>query len=336
MARAEAIEPTADWPWFLSSAQLLAVGCGRHSCQHEVVAVTVTDWFGYQAGDRSIEAADAAARSHCPFIDAECEKVFRDGLISGVCALKQSTRPAVVCCPNRLYGDDYKILHDVAEIAFGPGLELVPGASAQRSAVRAGSPVVGVFGKRWGGELRLPQRNGTGSYFVDWILALVGPSGLERFVAIEVQTIDTTGNYRDSIDGMRDDRRTVRSEAAFNWENVSKRILPQVIYKGNVLQRERKCLGGLFFVTPKTVYDRIMDRLIGSGQRLPVYPLGPGAVTFLSYDPDWVNAIPGSPAPLVETGRLTTNVQQVAQAFVGVTNLPPMGSYESAIDAALR
>jgi len=186
-----------------------------------------------------------------------------------------------------------------------------------------------------GGELRLPQRSGAGSYFVDWILALVLPSGLDRFVAIEVQTIDTTGNYHDAVDGLRDGRKIVDSVAAFNWENVNKRILPQVIYKGNVLQRERKCLGGLFFVTPKPVYDRIMDRLIGNGQTLPSYPLQPGAVTFLSYDPDWLNAPLGSPAPLVQTGRLTTSVVQIAQAFIGVNNLPAMGSYESAIEAAL-
>lgn len=306
------------------------------SWHDEHVAVTVIDWFGYRSGDPTPSAKAAADLEYCPFIDDGCEKIFRDGLVSGVCSLKQSTRDGVVCCPNRLYGDDYKILRDVAEIAFGPGHELVPGPSAQRRALTTGGPVVGVFGKRWGGELRLPQRSGTGSYFVDWILALVLPTGLDRFVAVEVQTIDTTGNYRDSIAALRNGRQIVESGAAFNWENVNKRILPQVIYKGNVLQREQKCLGGLFFVTPKPVYDRIMSRLIGSGQPLATYPPSQGSVTFLSYDPDWAHAPTGAPAPLVQTGRLTTSVVQIAQAFIGVTNLPPMGAYESAIDAALQ
>lgn len=295
------------------------------------------DWFGYRSGDRTPSAEVAADLEYCPFIDDRCTKVPpRDRRPSGVCSLKQSTRDAVVCCPNRLYGDDYKILRDVAEIAFGPGHELVAGPSAQRRAVASGGPVVGVFGKRWGGELRLPQRNGRGSYFVDWILALVLPSGLNRFVAIEVQTIDTTGNYQDSVDALRNGRQIVQSGAALNWENVSKRILPQVIYKGNVLQREQKCLGGLFFITPKPVYDRIMDRLIGNGQPLATYPPSQGSVTFLSYDPDWANALAGAPAPLVQTGRLTTSVVQIAHAFISPTNLPPMGAYESAIDAALQ
>lgn len=298
--------------------------------------MTVVDWFGFRAIDGSTGAASAATLHYCPFIDDRCEKVFRDGLVAGVCSLKQSTREAVVCCPNRLYGDDYKILRDIAAIAFGSGLDLVAGPDAQQKAIELGSPVVGVFGKRWGGELRLPQRNGTGSYFVDWILALVSPTGLEQFVAIEVQTIDTTGNYRGSIDALRNGRQITDSSAAFNWENVNKRILPQVIYKGNVLQREQKCLGGLFFVTPKPIYERIMDRLIGNGQQLASYPLGPGAVTFLSYDPDWSSSVDGAPAPLVQTARLTTSVVQIAQAFIGVTNLPPMGAYETAIEAALR
>lgn len=300
------------------------------------MSVTVIDWFGYRPSDPSAVAHDAAMADRCPFIQDRCEKVFRDGLVAGVCSLKQTTRESVVCCPNRLYGDNYLILRDVAEISFGAGLDLVEGPRALRTAAATGVPVVGVFGKRWGGELRLPQRNGAGSYFVDWILALVTPAGLDRFVAIEVQTIDTTGNYRNSIEALIDGRRIVESDAGFNWENVNKRILPQVIYKGNVLQRERKCLGGLFFVTPKPIYEKIMGRLIGSGLPLAPYPLGPGAVTFLSYDPNWSAAPIGAPAPLTQTGRFTTSVVQIAQAFIGVTNLPPMGSYESAIDSALR
>lgn len=297
----------------------------------------IQDWFGYPATDISEAAAQAAHQEHCPFINSKCTKSFTDGTISGVCALKQSTLPAVVCCPNRLYGDDWKALRDVATAAFGEGIPLVPGSTAQQHADAQQAPVVAVFGKHWGGELHLPQRGDSGSYYVDYILALINPgTGLDHFVAIEVQSIDTTGNYQSGWAALKDGRRAgVSNTAAFNWENVSKRILPQVIYKGNVLQHEPRCTKGMFFITPKPVYDRIMKRLIGEGNPLPEYPYSSGAITFISYDPDWETATDGTPAELALTNWFTTNTVQVAQAFIGVTNLPPAGLFESAIRAAL-
>jgi len=295
------------------------------------------DWFGYRVDDQSTAAAAAAAREYCPFLQKTCVKVLKDGRPSGACALKQTTMDPVVCCPNRMYGDNYLILRDVAAHAFGPGLELVDGKDAQKAAIRTGAPVVGVFGKEWGGEVHLPQRKGAGSYFVDWILAVVSPIGLEEFVALEVQTIDTTGNYHDSLVALRNGRHKLESKTSgFNWENVNKRILAQLIYKGNLLQREQKCEGGLYFVTPKAVYNKIMDRLIGTGQPLPQYPQSAGSITFMSYDPDWANAVDGAPAPLAPTGTLTTSVAQVSLALNSPTSLPPMGVYEDAIMAAFR
>ena len=49
-----------------------------------------------------------------------------------------------------------------------------------------------------------------------------------------------------------------------NWENVNKRILPQIIYKGHVLRLEERCTKGLYFVCPKQVYSRIRERLGGN------------------------------------------------------------------------
>ena len=316
---------------------------GLCCCHHGGMGVTIAEWFGYRVEDASADAAEAAAAKWCPFIHGPCEKVFRDGLVAGVCSLKPAQSGPVVCCPNRLYGDEWRILRDVVNIAFAAEsecasagqLELVEGRTAQSQAILRGETVVGVFGKKWGGELHLPKRGGSGAYFVDWILALVTPTGLQKFVAVEVQTIDTTGNYRGSIAAMLDGRQVTSSGAGFNWENVSKRILPQVIYKGNVLQREQRCEGGLFFVTPRPVYEKIVSRLIGNDGGLPEYPLSPGAVTFLSYDPADDLQQDGAPTGLRQTARLTSNVVQVAQAFIGVRNLPPMGAYEDAIYAAL-
>ncbi|WP_246070174.1 NotI family restriction endonuclease [Humibacillus xanthopallidus] len=295
------------------------------------------EFFGFRASDNSAVAVDHAQRGQCPFLQDRCEKTLSDGLIAGVCTLKPVTSTPVICCPVRLYADDYRVLRDVADMAFTPGLALHPGGAAASEARHTGHEVIAVFGKRWGGELRLPQRQGRGSYFVDWILARLDAQGnLAEFVAIEVQSIDTTGNYRNGRTALLAQTRHIeRTTAGFNWENVSKRILPQVIYKGNVLQRESLCQKGLFFVVPSPVYGRIMDRLGGSGGLLP-YPLQSSSITFMSYDLDLsAGTAPGLSVPLKQEHVYTTNIGQVAQAFAGPGVMPPQDCYRDAIRAAL-
>ena len=69
--------------------------------------------------------------------------------------------------------EDYKMLHLISRQAFGRDFGLYAGrAAVERARAEGGS--IAVFGHGWGGELRLPQRAGTGSYFVDWVLARFG------------------------------------------------------------------------------------------------------------------------------------------------------------------
>ena len=91
----------------------------------------------------------------------------------------------------------------------------------------------GCFWSRMGGELPLPKRKGRGSYYVDWILARLDGSGeLTEFTAIEVQTIDTTGSYQNARRALIERHEVEKDTVGLNWENVSKRIIPQIIYKG--------------------------------------------------------------------------------------------------------
>lgn len=296
----------------------------------------IHEFFGFPAGSDSLEASDAVEQMRCPFLGSTCVKTLNDGTISGVCSVKPQTSNAVVCCPIRLYADEYKILRDVADRAFESGLPLYPGRSAKQQAEHTGKRAVAVFGKGWGGELRLPKRGGTGNYFVDWVLALMDEKGeLLEFVAVEVQTIDTTGNYRSSRLGLLDNpRRFVTSSVGLNWENVNKRILPQLIYKGQVLQREELCRKGLFFVSPTAVYDRIMARL-GGREGLISYALPPASITFLAYDVDCrVDLSSPLPASLSEPSMHSTTVYKVQEAFNNVA-LPEANVYRSAIDQAL-
>lgn len=298
------------------------------------MAGRIWELFGFRAEDESEAAQQAADNRHCPVINAPCEKRFSDGVISGVCSLKPVNSQAVICCPIRLYGDSYMILSQVASMAFGGGLQLVPGREAVAHSKSNVSACVAVFGKRWGGELRLPQKGGKGGYFVDWVLAKIDSSGaLEEFVAVEVQTIDTTGSYRAGYDSLMKDRANVSTTAGLNWENVSKRILPQLIYKGQVLQREDLCRKGLFFVCPDPVLTRIMARL-GGQDGLVKYALQPASITFLAYTHGVPPYVDGALVPLVQTVAHSTTVYKLQEAFNNVT-LPDENVYKAAILRAL-
>lgn len=297
----------------------------------------ISEFFGYRAEDNSTAATTAAARQVCPFLGTQCAKVLsRDRVISGVCAVRQKTAgsPNVICCPNRIYAEDYKMLHLVAQQAFGSELNLYSGRAAVEKA-KTENGAIAVFGHGWGGELRLPQRAGTGSYFVDWVLArLDGDGELVEFTAIEVQTIDTTGNYREARLALLDGRGITADTVGLNWENVSKRIIPQLIYKGQVLQREDLCRTGLFFVCPKPVYDRVLNRL-GGKDRIPRFPTQPASIHFLAYD--HLGDAPlndGSITPLGILEEHCTTVYKVQEAFSSM-NLPDGNVYRDAIRRSL-
>lgn len=299
------------------------------------MASTIWEFFGYQSNDASQAAILAASNQECPIIKSRCEKTFNDGVVSGVCTLKQIKGNPVICCPIRLYADNYRILREISALAFGEGLDLVQGGSAKSFCKKFSKPCIAVFGKRWGGELRLPQKGGRGSYFVDWVLARLTTAGiLEEFIAVEVQTIDTTGNYRNGFESLISSREIVKTTAGLNWENVSKRILPQLIYKGQVLQREELCKKGLFFVCPDPVFKRIELRL-GGNQTLHRYPLQPASITFLTYNHDMSNSTQdGSLVELKNTLVHSTTVYKVQEAFNNVT-LPEKNVYKTAILKAL-
>lgn len=302
------------------------------------MGATVFEFFGRPAVDTSAHARELARAEFCPIIGEKCEKRFsRDNVISGVCSIKPTTSAPVICCPIRLYGDDYRILSDVANLAFGGGHDLVPGREAREYAVASGHSVVGVFGKRWGGELPLPRKKGGGSYYVDWILALVTPDGiLQEFTAVEVQTIDTTGNYRRGFDSLLKDRTIVDNVSGFNWENVNKRIIPQIIYKSQVLQRETKANAGLFFVCPARVLEKIVER-VGGAEALPNYPVKAGTVTFLGYDYASSDVEPRDYTevlPLELKVKMTTSIERFQVAFNNVA-LSKEDAYASAIERVM-
>ena len=289
----------------------------------------IAEFFGFDPHDTSPAALSARQQFLCPFLNTACLKTLSDGAISGACTLQPVRSGPVICCPIRLYANGYAVLRDVANLAFGATLPLVAASNVPTQK----GPCVAVFGKRWGKELRLPMRGHSGAYSVDWVLARLDTAHqLIEFVAIEVQSIDTTGNYRAEREAyLRNQPFAGISTAGLNWENVNKRILPQLIYKGHVLRQEPLCQKGLFFICPTPVYSKINQRL-GGGLR--PYHIQPGALTFMWYDIG-PSETSGFPRPLRCTGKLTTTIDQVALAFTAPSDLPPPQVYENAIRAAL-
>ncbi len=295
------------------------------------MTLRIAEWFGHYSTARDSRAKKDRAEEKCPFIETTCTKTFNDGSISGVCSVTDGKGRAVAICPNRLYARGHAFLGEIAAVAFGGTPEILHPRDVA-GARHDGTKVV-AFGKNFGSELKLPKRGGRGSYFVDWILARIGPEGvLAEFVAVEVQTIDTTGSYRPQVQGLRrGDEVLSESKAGLNWENVNKRILPQLIYKGHVLRRERLCTKGLFFVCPGPVYRRIQERL--GGGLLRYENLQPGSIVFRWYD---LQATQGGAYNLVFSDQFPTTVDQVATAFTSPTNLPEAGVYEEAIRSAIE
>lgn len=308
------------------------------------MALRITEFFGFEPLDPA--ATSYVATLQCPFVATKCIKPRH-----GACSVQPlELGEPVICCPNRMYAEDFRALRELAEDVFGADCHLIKPSVAYVRQQGIGLPLTGkevvVFGKYWGNELPLPRPKGvkagrSSTYYVDWILAkLTSQGSLEEIIAVEVQTIDTTGNYSDQAHAFFAGQQFVRnsaknteySDAGMNWENVNKRILPQLIYKGHVLRREEKCKKGLFFICPKQVYDRIRDRL---GGNLMTYKPQPGSITFRSYELAGP-AVTGTSRPMSLHGQFTTTVDQVALAFTSPMNLPESDVYADAIKKALR
>jgi len=308
------------------------------------VAGTIYEWFGYRSDDTSDAAAQAASDHLCPFLGKDCVKRGK----SGVCSIEPATsQEHVAICPVRLYFSGHDFLRHIANDAFGDlgvnlspdGLpHLLPAKDASRASRSTGNYQVGVFGaKPWSGEISLPPAvPGAGSYKVDFTMVVVDPAGqLVRFAPVEVQSIDTTSDTRASMAGLKSGRQIVQSKVGLNWENVNKRILPQLIVKGLMLQAEALCSSGMYFVTPEPVFKRVMLRL-GGPDRLRRIPKQPGSLTFVRYDYDFSHPLTdGVPIPMKRLDPVTVSTSDLSLAFITPENLPAAGAYERAIQGKL-
>ena len=306
------------------------------------MANKILELFGYARDDHSTIARTSRNDQTCPMLGGLCTKQIgsaENRIRSGVCSITDTNGLPVVICPIRLYADRYSLLSTVARLAFKmPKVTLVDGRKTAAAEAPESSTLVAVFGKGWGGELKVPGRPVEGKkrvsgFFVDWILARLDKDrNLVEFAALEVQTMDTIGSYRAERHAILSGTTHTGKSAGPNWENVNKRILPQLIYKGHLLEREALCQSGLFFACPEAVYHKIIGRL---GSQLAEYPMKNNSLTFI---PVRLHAAvhPGTPRAIEALPPKTTTIQQVQIAFSSPTNLPEAGAYEKAIRTALN
>lgn len=300
----------------------------------------ISEFHGFKP--LSEQSIAAAASRHCPFISEACKK-RRSG---GACSLRSGDEPAVIICPNRLYGDNFGSIRRIAREAFGNDCELITNTLARRrhnNGELTGREVI-VFGQGWSGEIGIsaPGPNGDGGTFkVDFLLVHVNQRlDIRSFVAVEVQTIDTTNSYKNAADhyyrgetypGYSESADPGETRAGFNWENVTKRILPQLIYKGHALRREALAKHGLFFVVPHPVLEKIRTRV---GNELLEYPRGMGTITFHPYS--LIENDDSAQLDLSLEEPFTTSVEQLAFAFVSPRNLPELGVYAERISRKIQ
>jgi len=307
------------------------------------MASRIAEFFG--ARPKSAESVANAQAHYCPFVDSACIKNRTRSL--GACSLQVGDADPIIICPNRLYAENFAILRDIANDVFGGETRLLSAKDYERdrrAAALDGSEIV-VFGKYFGKELGIPTPPGleegetAGSFYIDFLLVKLDPVSHQpvAFAAVEVQTIDTTNSYADAAAAYRlglDYHGPLGEDltnAGLNWENVSKRILPQLIYKGHALRREPLCSKGLFFVVPQAVYQRIKRRV---GGRLLEYPKAAGTITFLTYSLGPEDG--GNERSLLPAETFTTTVEQIAFAFVSPQNLPAAGVYQTVIGENLQ
>lgn len=268
------------------------------------MATRIVELFGYDPLCQTAAAKEARAEHFCHFIKAPCQKLLSDSARSGVCSLSSLKHGSVICCPHKLYAEQRKIFHDVADVAFGPHQRLAF-IEAESSDHQSGDVVLIK-------EIPIPGRRASSYTFVDWVLAKMNDAGeILSFVPLELQTIDTTGNYRAERNGYLSESPTGKpSSAGFNWENVNKRLIPQILLKGALLQNEKRCHKGMFLVCSSQIAERIVEQAIA--HKLSLTEPHPGSITILGYE----LGPPGSDNGLLPMNLASTTTLNLAELAI--------------------
>lgn len=192
-------------------------------------------------GRRATKGADPAARDfECPFIKSRCPKRSTQLPTEPypICTLwrrsEQEPDPAkdlIFVCPKRFYAVDF--LTEVIDHCW-------PGAKPANPHVAPEVKMAG-FGN------------------VDFVIADVKDNGdIGQFLSVELQAIDITGSAFKAYQALRaGEDLAKRPTYGFNWDNVYKRYVTQLIRKGYFHHHWKS---KIVAVIPEQVYQYITDR----------------------------------------------------------------------------
>ena len=196
----------------------------------------------------------------CPFTKSRCVQLLQGSLNpTGVCVVSSgSTKSPIVICDNRFYGDDHATLRLAANDVFGTVPFILGGTYDDLKARLTKGSVVVAFGENSGGRV---QVSGKGKVSFDWVLQQYTGSRRGKFMAIEVETLQTTGSYRSALDGYRlhhSGKKAIIPPSAhgIDWAVIAKTILPDLIRKGLIVGGNPNCFG-YQIVLPDAMLARI-------------------------------------------------------------------------------
>lgn len=197
--------------------------------------------IGEIIGRRAIKGVDPSANDfECPFIQSRCPKrtIQLPKEPYPVCSLWRRSDGAadpgtdlIFVCPKRFYAVDF--LSEVIEHCW-------PGDKPD-------NPMV----------VREIKMAGFGN--VDIVIADVKKDGeIGQFLSVELQAVDITGSVFDAYKALRvGDDLEKRPTYGFNWDNVYKRYITQLIRKGYFHHHWKS---KIVAVIPEQIYQYILNR----------------------------------------------------------------------------
>jgi hypothetical protein len=297
----------------------------------------ISELFGYSPDDRSKVALSVKLQRSCPFVGGKCTKTNHDkSVVYGVCSVSDGVKSSdndVIICPKRLYANKYSCLKRIADEVWGlcQNRGFILGGtyeSLRTKALRFSSSVV-AFGQGSGKEVGFSSG---GALSVDWVLqryerTVHGALVAKDFICVEIQSIDTTNNYRKAWEAyMSMNEESVQynvpvSDHGLNWANVHKRLIPQLIRKGNVMLHAPRCLG-LYFVLPDAVFKKF-EEILPSLNRQQSRPKK-GSLTVHTYVLGKL-PMPGEIRPISLCRTSHFKLEDVALAFIAPSE-PQLGA----------